>query len=360
VLYLAGASSVSSLNIINFATYSTLNCAGPGLLVTKLLNGDIAWAHRVTSYGLAIKSACATNTGGLQIIVKTPSTSTGPITYRGETLIATPTPDSYYLVRIDAQGMHEASSIIGSGNITISKSKIDSLGNTYMAGFFYGSGASLAGHTFANSVDTNSCIFAIKLAPNMSVSWANQSQPVVDSGLDVIYADINDSGDMAICGGRRFYTPVLFNGDPLPVRFVIKIASDGTTVFIKSTDGTDTVSAWYHPRVALSSVGNVFLTNTYSGETVVGTTHIENHLSGNTGLFVAKWLSNGEQSWVRTADSTLDGSRSVWGLAVDEPGTVSVLGGLSDWGNLIFDSATMSGVESTTGYWHFMAKLRKA
>jgi hypothetical protein len=212
---------------------------------------------------------------------------------------------------------------------TMADVAIDTSGNRYVTGSFYGT-MTIGGTTLTGVAGWNSSAFVAKLDSNGSAIWTK----VFKNGDDSSYGygqgysvSVSSTGEVAVAGyfsGSSFTidnTHVLASagsGDA----FVVKLASSGAVTWAHSLGGTSYDSA---QSVAIDGSGNVIVTGQFQSSNFA-TPGISNLSSaGGYDVFVTKLSgTDGTGVWAQR----LGGTSSDYGvsLAVDTAGKVLVTG----------------------------------
>ncbi|MEP7123586.1 MAG: hypothetical protein ABJE95_21840 [Byssovorax sp.] len=228
---------------------------------------------------------------------------------------------------------------------------IDSTGNIYVTGIFYGA-IPLAGKTLISAGATD--IFLLKLGSNGKPIWGEQ---VGDGDYQDGPVVAVDSSDNVFFGGRS-KTPISLGGAPVPAGlFIAKLSSDGNHVWSKGL--TTEVGCVGSDRnllgLATTPQNDIVLCGYYCGTIDFGAGAISS--KGSSDGFVAKL--KGDDGSVNAADETWGrvfgdaASQEVNGVAVDPAGNILIAGTFN--GSITF--GPMDSISSSGGSDAFVAKL---
>ena len=220
---------------------------------------------------------------------------------------------------------------------------IDSSGNSYVTGYFYGT-ASFGDSTLTNS--GNQDIFVAKLDSSGNWLWAKKAGGTsTDRGLSIA---IDSSGNSYVIG--YFYETAYFGGSTLTNSgnqdiFVAKLDNNGNWLWAKKAGGGITD---YGNSIAIDSSGNSYITGYFQGTASFGKTTLTS--GGDDDIFVAKLGSDGTWQWAKQAGGTSDDRGQ--SIATDSSGNSYVTGYFT--GTATFGNTTLT---SSGGYDIFLAKL---
>jgi len=221
---------------------------------------------------------------------------------------------------------------------------VDANGNSYVTGSFYGSAT--FGTTNLTSSGEND-IFVAKLDSNGNWLWANQAGGTFNDYGYCIAVDTNGNSYITglFDGSATFGTTTLTSSGDYDI-FVAKLDSNANWLWATQVAAGTRVDYGY--SIAVDANGNSYVTGDFSGSATFGTTTLTS--SEYEDIFVAKLDSNGNWLWVKqTVGIYPDAS---YGIAVDDNGNSYVTGYF--WGNAIFGATTLT----SNGYNDiFVAKL---
>ena len=220
----------------------------------------------------------------------------------------------------------------------------DSSGNSYVTGYFRGT-ASFGNTTLTSNGQDD--IFVAKLDSNGNWLWAKKAGGTDwDKGISIA---TDFSGNSYVTG--YFYGTASFGDINLTSSesydiFVAKLDSSGNWLWAKKAGGTDYD---YGFGIAIDSSGNSYVTGYFRGTASFGNTTLTS--SGQDDIFVAKLDSNGNWLWAKKAGGTNnDEGRSI---AIDSSGNSYVTGYFYSV-TASFGSITLT---SSGSYDIFVAKL---
>ncbi|MFA7029651.1 MAG: SBBP repeat-containing protein [Candidatus Cloacimonadaceae bacterium] len=175
----------------------------------------------------------------------------------------------------------------------------DSSGNSYVTGFFAES-ASFGSTTLTSSGGED--IFVAKLDSSGNWLWAKQAG---GTGLDIGYGIATDSsGNSYVTGffaeSASFGSTTLTSSGGEDI-FVAKLDSSGNWLWAKQAGGTSPDYGW---GIAIDSSENSYVTGYFEGTASFGTTNLTS--SGVQDIFIAKLDSSGNWLWVKQAGGTSD------------------------------------------------------
>ena len=232
---------------------------------------------------------------------------------------------------------------------------VDSSGNTYVTGRFVGtSNFGSINLTSSGNYD----IFIAKLSSSGSWQWAVKAGG--GSGNDIGYGIAVDSSGNAYVTGKfegtaTFGSTSLTNSGAGDI-FVAKISSSGSWQWAVKAVGLSTEEGY---GIAVDSSGYVFITGRFLQSATFGSTNLTS--SGSYDIFIAKLNSSGSWQWaVKAGGSNQDNGR---GIAVDSSGNAYVTGnfqGTATFGNTSLTSSGYSAIFiaklSSSGSWQWAVK----
>jgi sugar lactone lactonase YvrE len=310
---------------------TTLTSAGYGdIYVTKVdSGGNFLWAKRaggvssVRGQGIAVDSSGnAYITGGFEVTAVFGATT---LTSAGGT--------DTYIAKVDSGGNFLWAKRAGGTGFDIGNGiAVDSSGNAYITGYFYGGTAVFGATTLtsAGGVDT----YIAKVDSGGNFLWAKRAGGTGSNGGRSIAVD--SSGNAYITG--YFSETALFGATTLTSAggqdtYIAKADSGGNFLWATRAGGT---SHDYGNGIVVDSSGNAYITGEFSGTSVFGATTLTS--AGWDDIFVAKVDSGGNFLWAKRAGgvSSVRGQ----GIAVDSSGNAYVTGGFS--GTAVFGATTLT------------------
>jgi hypothetical protein len=188
---------------------------------------------------------------------------------------------------------------------------VDSAGNSYVTGYFYGTptfGQGDPNQTVLTNTG-NSDVFIAKYNHNGELIWAKSA-----SGASFEYAyDIAvDSAGNSYVTGYFYGTPTFGQGDPNQtilgtgnrIIFVAKYNHNGELIWAEGEGDT----SYAQPNgIAIDSAGNSYVTGVFSGTATFGLDDPNPTVltsAGNNDIFVAKYNHSGEIIWAKSVGDT--------------------------------------------------------
>jgi|GEM_PF-1411717 len=223
----------------------------------------------------------------------------------------------------------------------------DNSGNVYVAGK-YEQNANFSGTILP--CQGNHDIYVVKYDANGSLIWVRTAGGV--SG-DYAHALACDGSYVYVAGEiEGFGNVIKFIGSPITLTskgvndaFLAKYDLDGSLIWAKEAGGFNNDEAL---GITYDNAGNVFICGFFNGTATFETTTVNGH--GANDIYVAKYDSNGQFQWVRTAGSV--GRDEAKGIKCDASGNVYVCGTYKD--GTVFGSQVLT---SPNGYFNaFLAK----
>jgi hypothetical protein len=204
---------------------------------------------------------------------------------------------------------------------------VDVSNNIYLTGYFYNDTLIFGTSTLANGYD-NDDVFLTKLDNSGNVIWANSAGGTDNSLANSVASDA--SGNAYVAGG--FYCDTLAFGSYTLINdnggyediFLAKYDSSGSVIWAKSEGGTNDDVAY---SVAADVSGNAYLTGSFrSTYLTVGSYTLLNtdSTNGTDDIFLAKFNSNGNVLWAKSAGGTNDDD--AYSVAVDKSGNSYIAG----------------------------------
>lgn len=211
---------------------------------------------------------------------------------------------------------------------------VDALGNSYLAGDFYGN--PYIGNTLLSSSGQND-IYIAKLDSQGNWLWARQAGGTGNDGAESIVVD--SAGNVFVTG--YFSGTVTFASTTLTCYggwdvFVAKLDTNGYLQWVVQSSGAsyESVSA-----IALDGSGNLLITGFYNQTAIFGTTSLAAY--GGNDIFVAKLDNEGNWLWARRAGGPGEDAGSA--IAADNAGNSYVTGYFSETAAFAFTNLTSYG-----------------
>ena len=312
----------------------------------QLLTGDFVWVNAVGSTGSDIANAVVTDSAGNVYTTGTfagtvdfdPGTGTAFLTSAGSTDI--------FVIKVDSSGALLWTRSMGGdsevGPTTFAEQvnaiAVDSAGNVYTTGYFYGTadfnpgpGAAINELVSAGQSD----VFVSRLDNGGNFVWAKRMGGTGRDQANGIAVDA--TGSILTTGSFELtadFNPgngvnELTSGGSSDI-FVSRLTSSGNYGWARGMNGTSVDGA---DGIALDASGNVFITGSFSGTIFAPDIGLVNLISaGVSDVFVSKLNSGGNFIWARRMGGTnFDATSSI---AVDSTGNVLTTGtfiGTSDF-----------------------------
>jgi len=221
---------------------------------------------------------------------------------------------------------------------------IDSSGNSYVAGYFFGT-TSLGTITLISNGLSD--IFIAKLDANGNWLWAKKAGGASD---DWGYCIATDSGGNCYVTGS-FHSDASFGTIPLYSGindgiFVTKLDELGNWLWAKKASGTGDVIG---TGIATDISGCCYVTGPFLSAATFGTTTLSTNMS-SPDIFISKLDINGYWLWAKQAGGS--SSEESYGIAIDNSGNSYVTGYFYDTATFGTTTLTSSGSEDI-----FIAKL---
>ncbi len=279
---------------ISFGTASLTNSGINNVFIVKYdALGNVIWAKSAGGTNIQGTARSVTTDASGNVFItgdfQSPTINFGTITLTN----ADNTNNSMdiFIVKYDAFGNVIWAKSAGGIADDVSNSVItDASGNVFIAGYF-----SNPTITFGSSILTNvgyNNIFIVKYDVLGNVIWAKSAGGTTNDYSASVATDA--SGNVFIAGYFQsptitFDTTTLINAGNTDI-FISKYDALGNVLWAKSAGGTD---ADFPHSVTTDVSGNIFITGSFSSATITfGTTTLNNFVSGNQDIFLAKLEPN--------------------------------------------------------------------
>ncbi|WP_341226701.1 SBBP repeat-containing protein [uncultured Arcticibacterium sp.] len=210
---------------------------------------------------------------------------------------------------------------------------VDGSGNVYIVGTFQGT-ASFSGATITSAGSFD--VFIAKYSSSGTLQWLRSA-----GGISHDYAHsiaLDASGNVYISG--HFYDMATFGGSNISGEggydiFMAKYNSSGSYLWVQSAGGT---SNDYCRSLAVNISGDVCVSGYFYGTANFAGSNINSE--GSADIYVAKYDSNGNFLWVRSAGGTSNDYS--FSTAIDGAGNVYITGrvqGTANFGGVFLGSA---------------------
>ncbi len=217
----------------------------------------------------------------------------------------------------------------------------DASGNVYVVGSFENS-ASWGTRTIASNGGND--IFMTKYSPNGKVLWAvNQGGGDADAASSVA---IDAAGDVIMTGSFRtsgsFGTGNNLTSSGIDDIFISKLDPSGNVIWSKKAGGTDQDVAL---AITTDNLNNIYIAGYFKGLLIFPGTSTSLTGAGGTDAFLAKYDSNGNLVWAKSAGGA--GNDFAHGIALNG-GNVAMVGQFDLTGN--FSGTNLSSAGSSDAF----------
>jgi len=322
---------------------NTLSCTSPGffdIFVCKLdPNGNFLWAKKAGGTGQDYGYSIAMDNAGNSYVT---GNFRGTARFGATTLTSSGSED-IYVCKLDPNGNFLWAKKAGGASNDYGKSiDVDSTGNCYVTGYFYGT-ARFGATTLTSSGSED--IYVCKLDPNGNFLWAKKAGGMSDDqGFGIA---VDSTGNSYVTGSFRgtatFGEITLISSGYLDI-FVCTLDTNGNFVWAVQAGGV--FSCGYD--IAVDSAGNSYVTGKFRYTSSFGAMTLTS--SGEYDIFACKLDADGDFRWAVQAG----GSRNDYGygIAVDSAGNCCVTGPFLDTASFGAHTLTSSG-----SYEIFVCKL---
>lgn len=161
-----------------------------------------------------------------------------------------------------------------------------------------------------------------------TLQWMEQTTGTEDYNWNQGHAiDVDSNGDVYVTG---YFANMLIFSDGTTLTsnggggiFISKYSSTGALLWAKNAGGTSYATG---EGLVLDNAGNIYLTGQFRGTASFGALTISS--AGNDDVFIAKYDTNGNEQWVKSAGG--NGYDSGQGITLDNTGNVYVVGSYSE------------------------------
>jgi len=252
----------------------------------------------------------------------------------GETELTPSGSYDIFIAKLDASGNFLWAKRAGGTGFDIATSvAVDKMGNCYVAGAF-----SQIAQFGAVPLLTSSGyydVFVTKISSNGEFVWAKKAGGVEDEQANAVTVD--NSGNVYIAGS--FKDKSIFGSTELTASgentdlFVAKLDYNGNFIYAKKAGGADDDQA---TSIGTDSLGNLYVTGSFMSTAQFGDISLTSN--GTYDAFVAKIGQNGDFSYVKKAGG--NGDDFGQSIAVDAAGNQYLLGSFQN--NLTVNSTTLT------------------
>ena len=254
--------------------------------------------------------------------------------------------DDIFVAKLSSSGSWQWTVKAGGSHSDIGNGiAVDSSGNAYVTGYFYGT-ANFGSTSLVSSGYYD--IFIAKLSSSGSWQWAVKAGGS-DSGWGNGIA-VDSSGNAYITGhflGNATFGSTSLVSSGYADIFIAKLSSSGSWQWAVKAGGSN--SGW-GIGIAVDSSGSAYVTGYFYGTANFGSTSLES--SGYADIFIAKLSSSGSWQWaVKAGGSSQD---FVSGIAIDSSDNAYVTGSFDEIAT--FGNTSLVTTSNLT-YGIFLAKL---
>ncbi|MGD0710935.1 MAG: SBBP repeat-containing protein [Bacteroidales bacterium] len=324
-----------------FGSTTLIDKGGYNIFLVKYdNNGNVIWAKSAGGTGNDYATSVAVDASGNVLL--TGNYSSPSINFGNSILMNTGYND-IFLAKYDANGNVLWAISEGGGDDDYASSvAVDTLGNTYLAGYFYSPSIKFGSTILINEAGNN--VFLAKFDSNGNVLWAKSagettigqvSSVAVDASGNAYLTGYYSSSTISFDIITLTNTNVLFNDI-----FLVKYDANGNTLWARNAGGVDDDKAY---AVAVDASGNAYLTGYFNSPTITfGSTTITN--GGIYNIFLSKYSTDGNLIWANRLGGNNDDVAN--SIALDATGNIFVTGDfLSD--TICFGSDTLKNVGAT-------------
>jgi len=208
----------------------------------------------------------------------------------------------------------------------------DALGNTYVIGYFQGT-ANFGTNTLISAGGLD--IFIAKYNTDGECIWAKSAGGTkYDYGSSIT---IDNLGNIYITGNftdtANFGTHVITSNTGSVNAFIAKYNTDGECIWVKSNGGEKGNS------ITTDVLGNIYVTGDFYGTVIFGDDTLVN-ISSSSDVFITKYNSNGECLWAKSAGG--NGVNHGRSITIDGLGNIYITGNFG--GTITFGTHTLSSL----------------
>jgi hypothetical protein len=221
----------------------------------------------------------------------------------------------------------------------------DSLGDVYVTGFYSGTVTFGGSDTFTNN---NGNAFLSKYSNDGTYQWTKtlniSASGAYSEGLGVATDSNNNVYMTGFFGGNvTFGTSDTYNGGSNTNAYVVKYSNNGTYAWAKAFNVSASGARGEGHGVAVSKLGDVYITGQYSGTVTFGGSDTDTS-GGYDSAFLTRYDSDGTYGWTKDV-ATASGTDAIGsGVATDSAGNAYFTGQFAG-GTVVFgatDSLTSS------------------
>lgn len=317
-------------NTTTFENTSFTSAGNSDLFIAKYnTEGILQWARSAGGANNDFGQSIAVDANGNVYIT---GYFQGTSTFGTTTLTSTPLPfDDVFVAKYTTNGTFQwVKSAGGPGGDFGYDIAVDSNGNVYVTGIYIET-AFFDGTPLTSEGSTD--VFLAKYNTNGGKEWVRSAGGTgIDNGQGVA---VDGNNNVYISGifsnTARFenkYATSAGNSDI----FLAKYTTDGSIQWLRSAGGINNESG---KGIAVDAVGSIYLTGYYHNAAMFGGTSLLS--SGYSDLYVAKYSTNGNFDWVRSAGGTNDDYGQ--NIVIDTLGNVFVVGNFEN--RAVYGNRTM-------------------
>ena len=318
-------------------------------------SGTVLWAK---SLGGEADGVITDNAGNVYI-----TGSYGGTKSFGTTVLTAVGSVDVFIAKLDASGNFMwAKSAGGIDSDNGNKIATDGTGNLFITGCFYNSSATFGTTTLIHDPSTGPDFFIAKYDLSGNFIWAKNAGGNRDDNGYGITADA--AGNSYVTGSFQSdsikfgTTATLFSTAPGGYdMFIAKYDPSGNVLWSKGIEGMWGNTIAYDIKRDVAN--NLFMTGEFDGIYVkFGSDSLVNHSSGGADIFIAKYDSNGNPIWAKSAGGTNnDYSKS---LSVDGTGNIYSIGYFTSPTLFFMADTSLTNSSGTASYNIFVSKYNNS
>jgi len=216
----------------------------------------------------------------------------------------------------------------------------DTSGNIYITGRFTSTSITFSGITLNNSSPGFEEFFLAKYDNNGNILWAKNA---IGSNNDMGYCVITDANN-DVCVTGYFRNSIIFGSDTLINAsantdvFIVKYDPNGNVLWAKSAQGYNNDMGY---GIATDANNNIYITGYFRSPSIIfDNDTLLNPDATNYEMFIAKYDSNGNLLWTKSAGGTGDDQGN--GISTDFNGNVYITGSFES--SITFGSTILTSI----------------
>ncbi|MES2566837.1 MAG: SBBP repeat-containing protein [Bacteroidota bacterium] len=340
---------------ITFDTITLTTTAGYDMFIAKYnSNGNILWAKNIGGASADYSNSISVDSIGNSFI--TGYFRSASIQFGSTTLFNTATGGSnYFVAKYNSLGSPVWAKAAVSGNVTGNSIKSGNNGSLFVTGFFSGTATF---DTITKTSIGSKDIFTAKYDALGNVAWVKS---IGGLNEEISYGISTDGYNNSYVTGyfKSIYVTVgtttfTNSGAPDGDVLTVKYNNAGNVVWAKKVDNYSNALGL---AIATDVIGNSYVTGNYLGSPLTFGSIVLNGPSAMTNvgdLFVVKYDPSGTPLWARNLLSTIGARGS--GIAIDNVGNCYLTGFFDD-ATLAFDNTTLANVGNLGEMEIFVGKL---